>query len=436
MNMNCGTCRLEFSNDDYLKCNGVCDKYFHGKIVCSGVKADVAKLISKLRNVHYVCDDCKKAKLFHVLESVKICNDNVMRMHTDLESKFNELSAMSSTFLSRVSCLESSVNDVTTIEDSVRLEDDLVRKMELLNERHFDRLTRQLESKMSSMIHDLVLPNFEIHKLQSDKDKQDLLGQFERLSHSFSDLNAKVDDPNLMRSIDSLNAKLEGDMYGLQNRLEEIINQPVSCLSNVAKPPTQTLTMNDIVTIDIFPTNSLNQDGTLNNLTLTDSIMSEIIDSLDEINASYVSLESSEGIDSPQDVASTDELNASFITLDATGDATFHDDVSDNNEWIYVASAEGNFCETRLRNILLWDFGLDNLRIDLLSRNVEATYMSFKVQIPSENVTTALNHKRWPKSYYVRRFENEKKSVFQPGSPADHRRTKRNFVHNPIKLRI
>lgn len=64
--MVCGACQLGFSNDEFLKCSGVCEKSFHGKLACSGVKVDLAKLITKNKHVQYVCDDCRKAKLHHV----------------------------------------------------------------------------------------------------------------------------------------------------------------------------------------------------------------------------------------------------------------------------------------------------------------------------------------------------------------------------------
>lgn len=103
--------------------------------------------------------------------------------------------------------------------------------------------------------------------------------------------------------------------------------------------------------------------------------------------------------------------------------------------WIYVASADDDFCMRKLENQILWNFGLDKLRIDSLSTKEGTAYKSFKVSVPNDFVSQMLDHRKWPRSYYVRRFEESKK-VFRLGSATRTRRKNSNFVHNPLKLRV
>lgn len=103
--------------------------------------------------------------------------------------------------------------------------------------------------------------------------------------------------------------------------------------------------------------------------------------------------------------------------------------------WVYVASADNDFCEQRLKNYVLWNFGIDNLKMDLLSRNKDATYTSFKIAVPSDSLPQFIDHKKWPKSYYVRHFDESKRANFHQGTAYKGRR-KMNFVHNPVKLRV
>lgn len=82
---NCGSCSLELNNSDYVTCSGICERNFHGKLACSGIRNDTAKLINKHQQVRYVCEECDQLKISHVLRAITICNDNVLNMQTKID---------------------------------------------------------------------------------------------------------------------------------------------------------------------------------------------------------------------------------------------------------------------------------------------------------------------------------------------------------------
>lgn len=486
--MSCGHCSLDFNNDDFLTCGGICERSFHGRISCSGIRNDVAKSIQKHKNlIHYVCADCRKVKLCHVLDAVKICTTHVK----DLDAKFDVICDKTASSLIRVSALETSINDVSVANDTFKFDDDAFKKVEKVINESLRKFMTGFDCKLRTMMSDMnKLPeklnvasslskvNLLLEKLDTSIDAKDLRMEnlsstllnlrndcekivqdsdtCVNLSKSFIDSNVltkfndsvKVIENELVDNIVAANDKLIRNIEQMESKLMQFVDSSndafrrFSSVSPIVVPRPE-VEMNQLSTID----ESVAQPESF--VTIDESIASL---TSDEMNAFTESL------------AELDDLCSSFTTLDVTGFSdnsecvilSSHDDdeilnnvsqqpseslPSDNKEeyqWVYVASADQDFCLKRLRNLIYWNFGLDDLRIDKLTRKCtsDVTYQSFKVSVPISCISNFLDHKNWPSSYYVRRFGMSTKSNFRPALDNDLRRRRHHFVHNPSKLRI
>lgn len=105
----CSTCSNTSKSEDFVTCGGICERSFHATLKCSGLRNDYAKIVSKVVNLSFVCDECRSARMFHVLESVRTCNTNVLL----IRDKFDNVHALLMSSTRRLSTLETSVNDVT-----------------------------------------------------------------------------------------------------------------------------------------------------------------------------------------------------------------------------------------------------------------------------------------------------------------------------------
>lgn len=415
--MACAHCQLGFVNDDFLICSGVCEKSFHGKLSCSGIKTDVARVVLKNpKHLKYVCEDCGKGRLFHVLESVKMCNDNITNVQSTVQAKLEEITALMSSFVRRVSVLETSVSDVTCIGDVSRTDDEFYHKIEGLFDRSISKITRSLEAKIIPIIdrcthekitnelqllakqHETQVGNLKFHVNQIPAMtldlQQRLIDMDSKLCSLKEDRREKIDPPSITDidcKIGAANDKLARELAGMEIRIKGFLN-------------------------DMLP----------------------------------VAVDADPHVSATTTLATLNESCASFVTIDATGiNEEETDDFSDSSQpihedepipqndalqWIYVASADEDFGIQRLKNLILWNFGVDGLQLDLLSKNSDVTYKSLKVAVPSRMVPKFLDLRNWPKSYYVRKFDAAKRSVFPQGlNKSKPKRT--NFVHNPLKLR-
>lgn len=126
---NCGSCKVKFVNDDFVVCQGVCERSYHATVKCSGVKQDLLKTVVKSRNLKYVCNECSHAKFCHILKAIQMCNENVLSM----QGKLEHVDALVSNFVGRLSVLEASVSDVTSVTGTNELEkrcDPIIEKLD------------------------------------------------------------------------------------------------------------------------------------------------------------------------------------------------------------------------------------------------------------------------------------------------------------------
>lgn len=97
---------------------------------------------------------------------------------------------------------------------------------------------------------------------------------------------------------------------------------------------------------------------------------------------------------------------------------------------VYVASGDEFFDKKFLERFLKNKFHLSNLPINQLSVSNQATYKSFRIDVPTERVDEVLQLRNWPKNIYVRRFEVSKKQNFQMAN-WKNRKIKNHAVWNP-----
>lgn len=328
--------------------------------------------------------------------------------------------------------------------------DDVILKLERSNERCFSKIIRGLELRIPSMIEEIVLKNFSSIASGAERDANAIMNQISSLPNEIREMESRSDvhcsleqfSTRFARDLDKISAaneKLAREIECMEDRISKLIGDLTVSKSTVCAAKANE-TIQEFVEID-------------------DSIISRPIKEILKRSAYQLSFDDiSRNADNLlQEIEELSQpigtLSDSLVTLDETGafnsesvSETHADRISgissgtsepfSDNIWIYVASADADFCKSRLQNHILWTFGMDDLKIDLLSKNKDVTYQSFKILVPSVDAATFLCHKKWPKSYYVRRFDEKKRSGFPSDLPKDQRRIKRNFVHNPLKLRI
>lgn len=265
--------------------------------------------------------------------------------------------------------------------------------------------------------------------------------------------NSTTIDVATLARIDSSNALINRELETLKMQIgelsarhsDEMLRRTVSDMSASSKTPhSDNTVMESPISVLLkrpeFQLCFLDDSPTVCNESINEMIsdVDRQFESIGEIIDTHITM---------NDVAEVgDELCESFVTVDAVADEDAPESVTANVDaglsqsssqgfsWIYVASADEDFCLRKLKNILLWRFGNDNLRIDSLSKNDQVTYRSFKFRVPSSEVTKYLNLSTWPGSYYVRHFEESKRADFR-SRDQNHSRMKSNFVHNPAKIR-
>lgn len=460
--MACGSCKTSFA-DDFLRCMGVCERSFHATLKCSGVKADLAKTVKRNDNIHFVCSSCRRIGICDVLQAVRICNEEFSKRHNDMQEKLEELIAMSSSFLRRTSLLECSVNDAFTVDCS-RIDDDILSKFESVNSRLLSNFMAKVDLKLQGIVTQSMSSYHEtrptvdraneqvndcirsmnslIRKIDSSVDAKDL--KLENLMENLFELRRhcdKIADTSrqvpVTMSLDPVVAALE--------RFEERVLSVAAVPEDLSGALTNDELLmkicaandqlrNDMELMELRTTNLLHE--VLNKPSLdtpvcdTAAEMQSVLDDNEIVSPIAVLLNGDEVFPS-SDV----EIGLSGTTSLGFQPPSIHDVPAVDYQWIYVASADEDFCLQRLKNLMFWNFGIDDLKFDLLSRNPEVTYKSFKMAVPLHLIQSILNLKNWPKTYYVRRFDAEKKSVFRQGQVTNKQR-KSNFVHNPLKLRI
>lgn len=452
--MACGSCKATLT-DDVLRCKGVCERFFHATLKCSGVKADLAKTVRRNDNIQFVCSSCRQIGICDVLQAVKICNEEFIKKHNNMQEKLDELITMSSSFLRRTSLLECSVNDAFTVDCS-RIDDDILSKLESVNSKLLNNFLARVDHKLQGIVTESMssfhesLPTVDHARKQMD------------CVRSINSLLSKIDS-----SVDAKDLKLENlseNLFELRRHIEKIANTtrqaPVSLsldpvvtvlerledrvLSLAAVPENQSgaMSYDEILTRICAANDQLRSDMELMEIR-TSTLLHEVINKPSLSTPVCDSVDDNE-ILSPTSVLLTDddvvpsldvELEMSGTPLLGLQPPPIHDVPAVEYQWIYVASADDDFCLQRLKNLLYWNFGIDNFKIDLLSKNPDVTYKSFKIAVPLHLIQQILNLKNWPRTYYVRRFDAEKKTVFRQGQEKDKQR-KTNFVHNPLKLRI
>lgn len=101
---------------------------------------------------------------------------------------------------------------------------------------------------------------------------------------------------------------------------------------------------------------------------------------------------------------------------------------------VYVASGDVFFDKKFLERFLKNEFHLSNLPINQLSVSNQATYKSFRIDVPTERVDEVLQLRKWPKNIYVRRFEVSKKQENFQIANWKNRKIKNRAVWNPTSL--
>lgn len=457
--MACETCRLPFDNDDdALSCNGICERKFHPVLKCSGLKNDVVKIMRRKPCIHFVCQSCSKIKMCDVMQAVKLCNDEFLLKQGQMQSKIDDLAAMSSSFLKRTSLLENSVNEVFDVGDP-KFDDDALSRIELSITKLLESFMTRMDLKLHgivSAVQDSLNPCFQLdecvrsinsitRKLDSSIDARDL--KLESISENMFDLRQQCESMILLQSrgstesrslnmddmlsaVNAANHVLRLDMESMRSQIDSLSNDLCNDPSFKDELLSSVNSANDLLRVDI------------------DSMKAQLDNLLHEL-CNYAFPHASV-IDDGSPDAIFDDSSSSFVTVDniafddvSVNEQPIHVDsdqnapmTNDNNhQWIYVASADYDFSLKRLKNLLLWNFGVDDVKIDLLSHGDDVTYKSFKFAIPMRLLSAILNLKNWPETYYVRKFDTEKKAVFRQGQDNPNHR-KSNFVHNPLKLRI
>lgn len=84
----------KFTNDECIGCEGVCQKWFHSN--CVSITAPELRLISKNRNLKWMCDECNGQYVHMVDTSVKKIMGEMMEsmkiaMEKMVSSKLTEL---------------------------------------------------------------------------------------------------------------------------------------------------------------------------------------------------------------------------------------------------------------------------------------------------------------------------------------------------------
>ena len=67
-------------------------------------------------------------------------------------------------------------------------------------------------------------------------------------------------------------------------------------------------------------------------------------------------------------------------------------------------------------------FGLVNVKVEPISNSRHATYIFFKITVPSDSVTEVVNKRNWPRNVYVRKFNSEKR--VREDFREEHRKTR------------
>lgn len=408
----CKSCQLSINVSESLKCNGVCEEYFHPVVKCSNIKGEMAKQIIKksFPNLHYVCDDCSGGKIFHVLKAVEICNEGVK----DFDSKLEEISNFCKKNSNRVTNLENTLADVNTESYSVDAShyDDLIKKL--------DTMILEFNMKLNESENRVKLD------IKNGKDKSHVtctaVNEFKEFSKD-------------LKNLDQLINKMVKD--------QEYLNEEILQLNSRL--------------VDLETKNKTYQSKSLFD-ELADTINFELID--DE--AMSFSANGLHGVNEEMNpnslnMISTEEPENDRVPVDGFGDyelvnrgdffELYHKGVgpyrvnpeisvrSSKREMspIYVASGDKSFDMNFLSGFLQDKFHLSNLQINQLSMSKNATYRSFRINVPSEAVDNVLQLRNWPQNVYVRRFDVSKKENFQIANWKD-RKLRNRVVWNPTRL--
>lgn len=237
----CGTCSGNFLNDDFISCDGICEKSFHGTLKCCGLRNDAAKLVMKNESLRYVCGDCQQAKMFHVLESIRLCNNNVLSMR----GKLDEISDTTSAFMRRLSSLEHSVNDVTDYGDlSTRADFDVAAKMNEIQSQVSARI-ELCETRMRANMEALVDKNVislkarnqadedTLTRLHSSNDK--LLRDVEQIEVRLKTFVSSLVRDSFSTHLTSVESSLRESSAVLISRIDEKVDSLVTIASSMEK---------------------------------------------------------------------------------------------------------------------------------------------------------------------------------------------------------
>ena len=427
----CGTCSTDCLTD-VLQCNGVCEPYFHATIKCSSIRNDIAKIILKHpNNVKYLCHDCNSVKSVHILKVIEICNKNVCEVDQKSEAALQSLNK----FSRRVTTLETTLDETTVDTDLVKLDNQapLIDKIsDVCNKLQMRLVEFEHQDKLSDIIKRIEAIDKDL-KNKSDEFMGNIQCKLESINatlSSHSDDMARIKD-----TVTLLNDKLDGKVdYTSQEAEVEVdailqydtrdddyfknipTNDSIHEPLELTPPPPIQFYYDDSLVLD--PAFSLASTPCNNTNASLDSNQDWLLYMLERHNSETELIQQR-----TRKVTFNDNVSTMHFSNDEEANSVLE------NVWIYVATKSQHMTSLNLNDMIKENFGFYVRKIDPLSK-AGTTYKSFKILVTPDKLNSLLNLQKWPKHFYIRKFETEKKRNFLECQWKTHYK-KRTVIRNP-----